>query len=333
MRVVITGGAGFIGRAVVERLAARGDDVVALVRDPARAGYLKRDHVSLVISDLKSVPQMTAQMSGADAVIHAAGQYRIGIKPSERDAMWDANVGTTERVLDAAVAAAASRIVYVSTVNTYGNTNGAEPDETFRRDEKLGFVSWYDETKYRAHQAAEKRIADGAPILIVMPTQVYGPNDHSQASEQIEMAYRGTLRFVALTSLGLSWVHVHDLADGIIAALDRGRIGEAYALAGERHTLGDSIAIAARLGGHKPPRLSIPTGVLRLMAPLNDRIGGLPGLPANARETIAASDGVTYYASHAKAAAELGFKPRGLEQGIIDTWGPGASSASQAKRA
>src|SRR3954464_3923045 len=284
MRVVITGGAGFIGRAVFERLANRGDDVVALVRDPARASFLEPDHVSLVPSDLTSVPALTAPMHGADAVVHAAGQYRVGIKASEREAMRDANVGATERVIDAAVAAGVKRIVYVSTVNTYGNTQGAEVDETFRRDEKLGFASWYDETKYRSHEAAQGRIGRGAPIVIVMPTQVYGPNDHSQASEQIELAYKGRLGFTALTNLGLAWVHVHDLADGIVAALDRGTIGESYALAGDAHTLGESIRIAARLGGRKPPRVTIPTGVLRLMAPLNDRVGGLPGLPANLRE-------------------------------------------------
>ena len=71
MRVVVTGGAGFIGRAIVAALADRGDQVVALVRDPARAEHLKRDNVSLVVSDLSSVPQLTAQMRGADAVIRA----------------------------------------------------------------------------------------------------------------------------------------------------------------------------------------------------------------------------------------------------------------------
>lgn len=332
MRVVITGGAGFIRRAVVERLVDRGDEVVALVRDAARATFLKRERVSLVASDLTSVPQMAAQMQDAGAVIHAAGQYRVGIKPSEREAMRDANVGATERVIDAAVAAGVKRIVYVSTVNTFGNTHGAQPDETFRRDEKHGFVSWYDETKYRAHQAAQERIARGAPVVVVMPTQVYGPNDHSDASAQIERAYRGKLGFAALTSLGISWVHVHDLADGIVAALDRGRIGESYALAGDPYTLGESIKIAARLGGRKPPRVTIPTVLLRLMAPVNDRIGGLPGLPANLHETISASENVTYYASHAKAAAELGFEPRGLAQGIVDTWGAGAARASLAKQ-
>jgi dihydroflavonol-4-reductase len=323
MRVVITGGAGFIGRAVVQRLASRGDQVIALVRDTARARFLETDNATLVASDLSDEAKLADDMRGADAVIHAAGQYVIGIKPAERPAMWDANVGATERVLDAAVAAGVKRMVYVSTANAFGNTRGVLVDESFKRDEKRGFVSWYDETKYRAHLAAEARIAAGAPIVIVMPTQVYGPNDHSQASEQLEMAYKGTLRFVAFPSTGLAWVHVHDLADGIVAALHKGRVGEAYALGGDPHRMGASIQIAARLAGRRPPRMTIPTALLRLLAPLSDRMGGLPGLPPNLGETISAAENVTYWAKHDKATAELGFNPRSLEQGIVDTWGGG----------
>ena len=76
--------------------------------------------------------------------------------------MHDANVGATERVLDAAVAAGVKRIVYVSTANAFGDTRGQLVDETYRRDEKRGFVSWYDETKYRAHQAAESADRGGS---------------------------------------------------------------------------------------------------------------------------------------------------------------------------
>ncbi len=321
MKVVITGGAGFIGRVIVERLAARGDEVVALVRDPARARHLKRDGVTLVASDLSSAAALTTQMKGADGVIHSAGSYRIGIRASEREQMWDANVGATERVLDAAAAAGVPRIVYVSTNNIFGDTRGRIVDETFRRDVKTGFLSWYDETKYRAHEAAETRIKQGAPIIIVQPGQTYGPNDHSQASAQIELAFRGKLRVVAFPSTGLAWVHVDDLADAIVAALARGRVGEAYSLGGDFHRLGAGVAIAARIGGHRPPRLKAPTRLLRLMAPLNDRLGGLPGLPSNLGETISAAEGVTYWAKHDKAMAELGFRPRSLEQGIVDTWG------------
>jgi nucleoside-diphosphate-sugar epimerase len=321
MRVVVTGGAGFVGRAVVERLRDRGDDVVALVRDPATATHLVHQRVTLVRSSLADPGLLGDAMRGADAVVHIAGMYRVGIAKSDRPAMWDANVGATERVLDAAIAADVARTLYVSTLNVFGNTNGAVADETYRRRLADGFTSCYDETKFRAHEAAAARIAAGAPIVIVLPSQVYGPHDHSAASEQLHRAFHGTLRYTALTGVGLGWVHVHDLADGMLAALDGGRTGELYCLPGPNHTLAEAIAIAARVGDKRPPRFTVPTAIARLTAPLNDALGGLPGMPPTLAEAIRSADGVTYYATAGKARRELGFAPRSLEQGVVDTWG------------
>jgi nucleoside-diphosphate-sugar epimerase len=321
MRIVVTGGAGFIGRAVVARLAARGDSVVALVRDPEKAWHLEHETVEVVASTLDDADALREQMRGADSVIHGAGMYRIGITEAERPPMWDANVGTTERVLDAAIDAGVGRILYVSTTNVLGNTHDQVPDETFGRDLSEGFLSWYDETKYRAHEVAEDRIAKGAPVVIAMPGQTYGPHDHSLASRQLELAHDGRLRFLAFADLGVGWVHVIDLADALVAALDKGRVGESYLLTGDCRRMGESVAIAARVAGRRPPFLRLPGALIRATAPLNDRLRGLPGMPPNLRETISASDGVTYWARHHKAARELGFAPRTLDQGVADTWG------------
>src|SRR5664279_5289608 len=113
MRVAVTGGTGFIGRVLLRQLAARGDEVVALVREPDAVPELAGPHVSLVRSDLRDPAVLATALTGVDALIHAAGSYKIGIPVSERPAMLDANLGTTERVLDAAIAAGVARIVYV----------------------------------------------------------------------------------------------------------------------------------------------------------------------------------------------------------------------------
>jgi nucleoside-diphosphate-sugar epimerase len=321
MRVVVTGGAGFLGRAIVRTLVERGDAVVALVRDAERAAHLVGEGVTLVASDLSDRAAMETAMRGADGVIHAAGSYRLGIKAAEREAMRDANVGTTERVLDAAIAASVPRIVYVSTCGVFGDTKGKVVDETYRRDPADGFLSWYDVTKVRAHEVAEARIAGGAPIVIVQPSQIYGPDDHFATGEQLGAAYAGKLAYTIFSSAGVGWIHVRDLARGIVTALERGRVGEAYVLSGPRHRLGESMAIAARAGGHRPPRLSVPTALVRFLAPFNDRLVHLPGMPDNLAETIRATDGVTYWATSAKAEGELGFTARSLEQGVRDTFG------------
>jgi nucleoside-diphosphate-sugar epimerase len=316
MRVVVTGGAGLVGRAVVRLLRERGDPVLALVRDPARAGFLADLGAELAADDLSDAGRLATALAGADGLIHAAGSYRVGIPAAERGAMWDANVGTTTRVLDAAASAGTPRIVYVSTVNVFGNTGGRVVDETYRRDLGTGFLSWYDETKYAAHELAEARIAAGAPIVIVQPSQVYGPGDRTGIGEQLRLARDGKLAYRAVDGVRIGFVHADDLAGAIVAALDRGRIGESYVLTGPIATLREATAIAARIGGRRPPRLGLPDGLIRLMAP----IGRFIGQP-NLREIVDASSGVTYLASAAKAERELGFSARPLATGLAQVLG------------
>jgi dihydroflavonol-4-reductase len=314
-RIVLTGGAGFVGGAVARVLRERGDEVVALVRDPGRAPALAELGAELLADDLSDVSRLTERLQGADAAIHAAGSYRVGIRRSERGAMWDANVGTTTRVLDAAEAAGTRRILYVSTVNVFGNTHRQVVDEDYRRDLADGFLSWYDETKYGAHEVAEQRVRDRQPVVIALPSQVYGPGDHSSFGEQLRLAHDGTLRYRAVDDVGVGLVHVDDLAAGIVASLDRGEIGRSYVLSGPTTTLAEAIDLAARLGGRKPPAIRVPTGLLRLLAP----IGSVVGQP-NLREVIQASDGVTYWASAARARDELGWQARDPESGFRDTF-------------
>jgi dihydroflavonol-4-reductase len=320
--IVITGAAGFIGSRITRILYERGDEVVAIVRDPSRANTLRDLGVRLVVDDLGSAAGIRAAVAGAGAVIHAAGSYRIGIPASERPAMYDANVATAERVFDAAIAEGVGRIVYLSTVNVFGNTGGNVRDETFRRDPADGFISYYDETKYLAHIAAEQRITAGAPIVVVLPGTTYGAGDHSAAGAQLKSAFDGTARYIAQADLGISPTYVEDLATGIVAALDHGRLGQAYVLCGTNMRLREAMAIAAAAGGRRLPRLVIPNGVVRLAARVIPSGGVLLGERPNLREIVSASDGVTYWASHAKATAELGYAPRDLATGARDAFGP-----------
>ena len=315
MRVLVTGAAGFVGGAVARALRGRGDDVVALVRDPERAAGLGDRGIEVVQDDLSRVGDISEQLRTADAVIHAAGSYRVGIRRSERGAMWDANVGTTTRMLDAVEAAGARRVVYVSTCNVFGDTRGRVVDEAYQRDPGDGFLSWYDETKHRAHVIAEQRIAGGSPVVIVLPSQVYGPGDRSMFGDQLRRAHAGRLRYRILDDAGVGLVHVDDLAAGIIAALDHGAVGRSYILSGPTTTLGHAVVVAAAVGRRPPPRFRLPTAALRAMAP----IGPLIGQP-NLREVIAASSGVTYWATADRAEAELGFVARDIESGFRDTF-------------
>lgn len=319
MRIFITGATGFIGGHVATKLRERGDDVVALVRSPAKAGKLRDAGVELIQGDLSDTETMKQGMQGADAVIHGAAIYKVGIQKKERPAMYEANVEGTERVLDAAIEANVPRIVYVSTIAVFGNTKGEVVDETYQRDEAEGFLSYYDETKYLSHKVAKDRVAKGAPVVIVQPGGVYGPDDHSEVGNIIDQTSRGKLPAKAFAELGLSMVYVEDVADGVLLALDKGKIGESYALGGEVTRLGDVIDKTAEIAGRKPPRFTMPTLVLKAMAPLGPLIGPAMGFPRNFKEAIDTSNNVTYWGKHDKAVRELGYSPRDLDTGLRQT--------------
>jgi dihydroflavonol-4-reductase len=316
MRAFVTGGTGFIGGSLVRKLRARGDDVTALVRSPQKASALRDLGVDLVEGDLDDDSAIRSGVKGADAVFHVAAVYKVGVPKSEHAAMDEANIGGTERVLDAATKAGARRIVYVSTVNVFGNTRGRVVDESYRRDLADGFLTWYDRTKYMAHQAAEERIAKGAPIIIVQPGGVYGPGDHSELGTIVDQAMRGKLPFVSFPGAGIVMCHVDDIADGILLAHDKGEIGSSYMLGGEVTTMREIVRKAALAGGRNPPRLSMPGWAIKSGIPMAPVVTRLMGLPPNLRELIKASDGVTYWASDARARKELGYKPRDLETGM-----------------
>ena len=319
-RVFVTGAAGFIGGSIARILRERGDEVVAVVRDASKTGSLVDIGAQVVPGDLSSEAAVRMAMTGCDAVIHAAGSYQVGIAPAERPAMYEANVAVTERVLDVAIALGIPRIVEVTTVNVFGNTGGRIVDESYRRDPRDGFLTYYDETKYHAHVAARTRIAAGAPIVIAMPGVTYGAGDHTELGAQFKAVYDGTARYVAVGGLGISPTYVDDVAGGIVAAMERGRIGESYVLAGENMTVRDALTVIARAAGRRPPRVAMPDAPLRIVARLAPGAGRLLGLPPNLREIANASSGVTYWASSAKAQAALGYRTRNLERGARDAF-------------
>ena len=142
MRVFLTGGTGFIGGEVARLLRARGDEVRALVRAPAKAQALRELGCELFEGDLSDEGRLVAACKDVDAVVHGAAVYEVGVPAGRRDELVDVNVRGTERVLGAALTAGVKRAVYVSTVAVFGDTGGEVADEAWTRTAR-GFTSVY----------------------------------------------------------------------------------------------------------------------------------------------------------------------------------------------
>ena len=319
MRVFLTGATGFIGGHVADLLLARGDEVVALARSPEKARRLEAAGATVIVGDLADTAAIARGVDGADAVMHVAADYRVGIPDAERAALVDANVRGTERVLDAAIAAGVARIVHVSTGNVFGNTRDAVAEEGYERDLAQGFLSVYDETKYQAHQAALRRIADGAPIVIAQPGAVYGPGDTSEVGNVIDQVRTGKYKAFMFPEFVVSYVYVDDLAAGLVLVLDQGRIGESYVLGGDTVDMRTLVTTAAEVAGRKPPRVTMPAAVLKAGIPFGRFIGPILGFPPNLRELIRTTDGVQIRMTDAKARRELGYTTRPLREGLTQT--------------
>jgi len=317
MRAFVTGGTGFVGGQLCRKLRERGDEVVALVRSPQKAGLLRELGCEIVPGDLGDKDVIRKAVVGCEAVFHVAAMYEVGIPDSKRPAMFDANVKGTERVLDAAIDAGVGRIVYVSTVGVFGDTKGRVVDETFER-EPTGFMSYYEETKFYAHELAKDRISKGAPIVIVQPGGIYGPGDPSVIGTIIGMIRRFGLPFMIFPDAGFNFVYVEDVADGILLAHDKGRIGESYVLGGQIVSLREALDRILRACGKKVPKRTLPEGVMKAGIPFGPVISKLTGLPPNMRELLR-NAGATFYATDDKARSELGYAPRDLDVGLTET--------------
>jgi dihydroflavonol-4-reductase len=320
VKVFVTGGTGFIGGHVVRRLRERGDDVRALVRSPDKAAALRDAGCELIAGSLTDSVAIRDGMEDCDAAIHGAAIYEVGIPDSRHRAMYEANVLGTENVLRAALDTKIGKIVYVSTVAAFGNTRGQVVDETYEHPGG-GYTSYYEQTKVEAHKVAKRLIADeGLPCVIVQPGGVYGPDDHSAVGKQLHDFLAGRMPLLAFPDLGFNMVHVEDVADGVLLALDKGKPGEAYVLGSQITTMRELIETLAKVSGKKAPKRAIPTSLMKAMTPIGPLVGKVMGQPPNLRELITSADGVTFWARHDKAMAELDYSPRSLETGLRETF-------------
>lgn len=316
MKAFVTGGSGFIGQRLIPKLIARGYEVVALTRSDQSAATVQALGAMPVAGDITDTASMRPGMADCDVVFHVAAWYKLGSPDwMEAEAI---NVGGTRRVLRLAHELAIPKIVYVSTIAVFGDTHGELVDETYFKGGP--FLSEYDRTKWLAHyKVALPLIEKGAPIVIPMPGVVYGPGDTSAVADMMRLFYRG-LPALPAPETTFTYAHVDDIAEGIILAAEKGKIGESYILAGPAIPLGEMVDFWAHMLGRRAPAVRIPGQVLRPFAPVMGAVSSIAPVPSVFSEEATRSLGATYMARSDKARAELGWKTRPLQTGMLETF-------------
>ena len=316
MKVFLTGGTGFIGKPLLKMLVARGDEVWALARSGSSAATVEALGARAVRGDLDDVDVLRAAMTGCDVVFHVAGWYRLGGNDPAR--MYGTNVRGARNVLQTAFEVGVPRIIHTSSVAVNGDTRGQLVDETFCQDGP--FLTDYDRSKWQAHyEVALPLIRQGAPIIIVMPGVVYGPGDHSLVGEFLRWFWRGWLPVLPGPETMLAYTYVADVAEGLILAADKGRLGESYCIAGPALTMAEWIGVASEISGKRAPLFSVSAARLLPLMPVIGALEKVIRLPMLISRDSVAILGASYIARADKARTELGWAPRPLREGLRET--------------
>jgi dihydroflavonol-4-reductase len=280
MRSFITGATGFVGANLARLLLAKGYEVRALVRPHSNPKNLQGLDVEIVEGHLCD-PSLTDQIQGCQVLFHVAAHYSLW--QSDREQLHHSNVLGTRNILAAAHEAGVERTVYTSSVAAIGVPRGGKiADETYQSPvEKL--VGDYKKSKYWAEQEAHEAIGKGQDIVIVNPSTPIGPWDIKPTPTGdiiVRFLRRGMPVYL---NTGLNLIHVQDVAEGHILALEKGKTGDRYILGNENITLAQMLGILSELTGIPSPTRQIPAWIPLSVAWVDERVlarlGKTPSVP------------------------------------------------------
>src|SRR5471032_911261 len=310
---LVTGASGFVGSSVARALVARGFTVRVLMRPSANRLNIAQLHCEAVGGDMRDADSMLAAMKGARYLFHVAADYRL----------WARDPGEIERnnfegaraSMGAALKAGVERVVYTSSVAAL--KPGAAPVDETSRHTPQSVIGAYKRSKLVAEREVERLIREeGLPCVIVAPSTPIGPRDIKPTPTGRVIVEAASGRMPAFVDTGLNLVHVDDVAQGHLLALERGVIGERYILGGENLSLQQMLADIAGLAGRKPPTIKLPRGPLYPLA-----IGAELYAKFSGKEPFVTVDGLRMsknkmYFTSAKAERELGYKARPYGEGL-----------------
>jgi len=250
-RIFVTGGSGVIGAALVERLLARGDDVVALARSDEAAAALQGRGAEVARGDVLDEGALVRGMQGAELAFHVAGINAFCVEDPEP--MRRVNVDGAVAAVRAAAAAGVPRLVHTSSAATLGEAPG-----TIGREDTVHrgwYLSAYERTKTEGERAVLAAAREtGQDVVCVNPSSVQGPGRAGGTGRFLLAFLDGRMKVFVQTNVSL--VDIADCVQGHLLAAERGQPGERYLLNGMTLTLTEALTLAAQVAGvQRTPRL------------------------------------------------------------------------------
>ncbi len=307
MRVFITGATGFVGSHVARCYAAEGAELRLLTRTTSRLDSLAGIDAELVQGDLRQPEQLRSALTGCDALVHVAADYRLWVRDPEE--MYASNVGGTRELLKLAREVGVQRVIYTSSVATMGfKTDGTIVDENTPVS-LSDMIGHYKRSKFLGEQEAIQAARSGQHVMILNPTTPIGPDDAKPTPTGRIIVDFLNRNFPAYVDTGLNLVDVGEVARMHVVALGRGTPGERYILGGENLTLKQILDRMSAITGLPSPRTKVPHAVAMAFAFFDENITGrLRGKEPRATVEAVRMGKKMMFASSAKAERELDFK-------------------------
>jgi nucleoside-diphosphate-sugar epimerase len=276
MKIFVTGGTGFIGTHLIRRLKETQYELYCLARVTSQVEKLEEAGAIVIRGDVTDKQSLLSRMRGCEWVVNLANFYEFWTP--KRRIYHDVNINGTRNVMEAAIETGISKIVHVSTAAVYGN---AEWPVTEASEMGTKCFTEYAQTKRAGDLIAwELYEKEKLPLVVIYPGAVLGPDDPKAAGRYIRNVIRGKMPAQVLTGSTFPFVHVRDVAEAIVKALEKeDNIGEKYMIVSENMTFGDINRTLSDISGTKLPKLVLPDSLTILGAHLLTGLANLVKKP------------------------------------------------------
>lgn len=322
-KYLVTGATGHLGSAVVRELldSGRRDIRVLVMPDDKAAAQLPHgiEQVKGDLLDNAALAKFFDVPEGTDIiVIHCAGIVSTSMKFSKK--MYEVNVCGTKNIVDACVSKHVKKLIYVSSIHAMPTLPHGQIMTEINDFDPSEVVGPYAKTKAEATAYVSAAVQKGLNATIVFPCGILGPYDHARSNNITQLIIqfcRGKMPFGVKSRF--DFVDVRDVAQGIVAAAEKGRCGEGYILGNRQVSVPEMFDLFHKVTGKKRTRFFAPIWLARASLPFTALYYKMRRQrPLFCTYSLHTLGGNSLY-SHAKASRELGYKARPFEETIRDT--------------
>jgi dihydroflavonol-4-reductase len=319
LKVLVTGADGLLGNNLVRELLSRNYEVSVFLLPNTHPKTLEGLTVTRFYGDVQSREDVFTIVKGHDVVFHCAASTSVW--PARNEVVKKINIHGTQNIIDAVLAHAVKRLIYVGTANSFAYSN----DKQNPGSEGSSYASWhygldYMDSKYLAQELVLKHVKESnLPAIVVNPTFMIGPYDSRPSSGALIIAlHKG--KIPGYTNGGKNYVAVKDVAFAMANAIEKGRIGECYILGNVNLTFKEAFDLIAPSIGAKAPGIKLPAPVVKLYGSITSLAAKLFGIYPSVTKELAAISCDRHYYSVEKARNELQLPQTPLENAVKECY-------------